>query len=54
VIDTHFKTGLYLLSALKNASKSPELKETLKEELEIVRSKMIALNGIRKTIDSLK
>jgi len=54
VMDVHFKTGLYLLSALKNASKSPELRETLKEELETVRSKMIVLNNVKKTIDSIK
>lgn len=54
-LDVHFKSGLYLLSALKNVTKnSPELKETLKEELETVRSKMISLNQAKKIIDSTK
>jgi len=55
VIDTHFKTGVYLLSALKNATKnSSQMKETLKEELEVVRSKMIIIQNARKSFDSMK
>jgi len=54
VIDTHFRTGVYLLSALKNASKSPELKQTLKEELDMVRTKMIIIQNARKSFDSMK
>ena len=55
VMDTHFKTGVYLLSALKNTTKSsPEMKEILREELEMVRSKMISLNQAKKIIDSTK
>lgn len=54
VIDTHFKTGVYLLSALKNASKSPELKNILKEELSMVRSKLITIQNARKSFDSMK
>jgi hypothetical protein len=55
IIDTHFKNGLYLLSALKNVSKkSPELKETLKEETEMVRSKLITINKARGLINSIK
>ena len=55
VIDTHFKTGVYLLSALKNAAKSSnQMKETLKEELEVVRSKMIIIQNARKSFDSMK
>lgn len=55
VIDTHFKTGVYLLSALKNATKSSnQMRETLKEELEVVRSKMIIIQNARKSFDSMK
>jgi hypothetical protein len=54
VIDTHFRTGVYLLSALKNASKSPELKSILKEELDMVRTKMIIIQNARKSFDSMK
>jgi hypothetical protein len=54
VIDTHFRTGVYLLSALKNASKSPELKSILKEELDRVRTKMIIIQNARKSFDSMK
>ena len=54
VIDTHFKTGVYLLSALKNASKSPELRTILSEDLEMVRTKMIIIQNARKSFDSMK
>jgi sulfur relay (sulfurtransferase) DsrC/TusE family protein len=54
IIDTHFKTGVYLLSALKNASKSPELREVVKEELDMVRTKMIIIQKARKSFDSMK
>ena len=55
VIDTHFKNGVYLLSALKNAAKnSSELRETLKEEIEIVRAKVIVIYKARKSIDTIK
>jgi hypothetical protein len=55
VIDTHFKNGVYLLSALKNAAKnSSELRETLKEEIEIVRTKVIVIYEARKSIDTIK
>lgn len=55
VIDTHFKNGLYLLSAMKSISKSsPQVKNSLKEEIEIVRSKLIIINNARGLIDSMK
>lgn len=50
-LDLHFKSGAYLLSNLKRVSMTnPELKE----EFEIVRSKMISLNQAKKLIDSTK
>lgn len=55
VIDIHFKNGIFLLTALKNAIKNnPELKEILKEEIDMVRSKMIIIQNARKSFDSLK
>lgn len=55
IMDSHFKNGLYLLSAMKNVSKSsPDIKETLKEETEIVKTKLIIINNARKLIDSMK
>jgi hypothetical protein len=55
VVDVHFKNGVYLLSALKNAAKnSSELKNILKDEIEMVRTKIIVIYNVRKSIDSIK
>lgn len=54
ILSQHFNTGVSLLSDLKNASNSPELKPILKEELEMVRAKLIIINQARKLIDGIK
>lgn len=55
VFDSHFKNGLYLLSSLKNVTKTnPELKTTFKNEIEMVRTKLITLNKAKKLIEGLK
>jgi hypothetical protein len=55
VFDSHFKTGLYLLSSLKSAIKNnPELKNNFRNEIEMVRTKLITLNKAKKLIESLK
>lgn len=55
VIDLHFKNGLMLLSAMKNIIKnSPENSKIIVREFEDVRSRLMVLSNIRKTIDRLK
>lgn len=55
VMNTHLKSGFYLLSTLKNTIKNnPDYKEKLEEELYLVRSKMIMINNARKLIDGMR
>ena len=55
IMDIHYKNGLYLLSSLKNVSKkNPEFTEILKDKIEMVRTKMLVIDKVKKMIESLK
>jgi hypothetical protein len=55
VVTTQFKTGLGLLTSMKTVMRNhPEYKPQLKEKFETVKSKLIVINNVRKSIDTIK
>jgi len=55
IVDIHFKTGLGLLASMRGAMKNhPDLTNELKGRFGVLRSKLIVINDVRKSIDTLK